>query len=221
MTAIANSLKLKFQLVKTNIKSPDIDIPPYQWNSLNEDKQINWCLQYFNNITNLPESLVYYDASKVNKAARLQTEAQLLVANFWSNYDVLALLTDLNDYWEYFWLDGNDVCFWKIEERAKAVAILKDYVNVVGVNDIGRIGSEVGMSIDYPIGKRRKLDTNELVTVPSSDIANMEDFADEMSEIELKQWRVRCLMRKFFSMPYPQTVLAEVIEDDKFPSHIK
>ncbi|CAJ0845826.1 12796_t:CDS:2 [Entrophospora sp. SA101] len=156
-----------------------------------------------------------------NSAARLQTEAQLLVANFWSNYDVLALLTDLNDYWEYFWLDGNDVCFWKIEERAKAVAILKDYVNVVGVNDIGRIGSEVGMSIDYPIGKRRKLDTNELVTVPSSDIANMEDFADEMSEIELKQWRVRCLMRKFFSMPYPQTVLAEVIEDDKFPSHIK
>ncbi|CAJ0762333.1 6425_t:CDS:2, partial [Entrophospora sp. SA101] len=171
MTAIANSLKLKFQLVKTNIKSPDIDIPPYQWNSLNEDKQINWCLQYFNNITNLPESLVYYDAlleKGWDKA--LGQEAM-------GTHVVIELKKTSQN--------GNDVCFWKIEERAKAVAILKDYVNVVGVNDIGRIGSEVGMSIDYPIGKRRKLDTNELVTVPSSDIANMEDFADEMSEIEL------------------------------------
>ena len=38
----------------------------------------------------------------IDAKARFQTQGELITANHWSNHEVLAVLTDLNDYWEIF-----------------------------------------------------------------------------------------------------------------------
>ena len=36
---------------------------------------------------------------KIDARARFQTQGELIIAYHWSNHEVLAVLTDLNDYW--------------------------------------------------------------------------------------------------------------------------
>ena len=48
--------------------------------------------------------------SNIDSKSRFQTQGELISANHWSNYDALAILTDLND---FFWEFGSEIRSYK------------------------------------------------------------------------------------------------------------
>ena len=95
---------------------------------------------------------------QVKQNARFQTQAQLLIANHYSNNNILSLLTDLNDYWEFFWEYDTEICFCRPTSRELAVKMLQDYVNAESNYSNVPLGSEFNVNEnDYPHSKRRKL----------------------------------------------------------------
>ncbi|CAB4445170.1 unnamed protein product [Rhizophagus irregularis] len=132
----------------------------------------------------------------IDSNARFQTQIQLIAANHWSNYDVIAILTDLNDSWEFFWEDEKDICSYKPDSLEVALKILQQLVNTE-VNYIGEDSNTVDRldNDGPPMKRRKKLDT---FNVQTNDIANFNDFADIMPDMELKSKLIERYLREVF-----------------------
>ncbi|CAJ0915318.1 12030_t:CDS:2, partial [Entrophospora sp. SA101] len=84
-------------------------------------------------------------------------KAQLLVANHYSNNNVLSLLNDLNNYWEFFWEYDTEICFYRPASEEPAIKMLHDYVYAESNSINVSLGSEFNVDEnDYPLSKRRK-----------------------------------------------------------------
>ncbi|CAH1762265.1 11275_t:CDS:2 [Entrophospora sp. SA101] len=94
---------------------------------------------------------------QVKQNTRFQTQAQLLVANHYSNNNVLSLLNDLNNYWEFFWEYDTEICFYRPASEEPAIKMLHDYVYAESNSINVSLGSEFNVDEnDYPLSKRRK-----------------------------------------------------------------
>ncbi|CAG8638015.1 4670_t:CDS:2 [Funneliformis caledonium] len=102
--------------------------------------------------------------------------------------DAPEVLTDLNDYWKFIWEYGNEICI-SFVYRNLAIKIIQDHVNQESKNVHQRIGE---FDDDYPLLKRKKFD----------DVASFNDFADEMTEMELKQKNFERYLRDMY-IPSP------------------
>ncbi|KAF8416587.1 hypothetical protein EV426DRAFT_721711 [Tirmania nivea] len=119
-----------------------------------------------------------------------QATLELISANVFSNYGVMVLLTDLNEHWHFLWLTKET----RIEEIVLglhcSVALLEDILH-------GR-GSE-----EKPYSTRCNMEDIAAATttteskvdpfdcVPKPEVGNMEDFFNEMSEFEVKKWKLK------------------------------
>ena len=129
----------------------------------------------------------------IDAKARFQTQGELITANHWSNHEVLAVLTDLNDYWEILWEYGNEICSWKPTSHQHALQVLQAYVDAESSN-FKRKSNE--FDENYPFLKRKKLTTTN---IEISDIADFNDLADEMPEVEIKSKMIERYLREVFA----------------------
>ncbi|GBB85079.1 hypothetical protein RclHR1_11650006 [Rhizophagus clarus] len=141
---------------------------------------------------------------------RYQAQVELILANHWSKYFVLVVLTDLVDYWEFMWENGNEIYIY-FATQDLAVRMIQEYINreSQGSQEDRNIHSRSDEFDDeYPLSKRRKLNTS---TMNSNDIANFCDFADEMTETQLDQKIIERFLRDIYipSSPYSQLINTE------------
>ncbi|CAJ0765700.1 14415_t:CDS:2 [Entrophospora sp. SA101] len=132
-------------------------------------------MEYLKQIIILPLDLEWYDARSnanfLNAVDQLWhpfdlkgttdvvilNKAQLLVANHYSNNNVLSLLNDLNNYWEFFWEYDTEICFYRPASEEPAIKMLHDYVYAESNSINVSLGSEFNVDEnDYPLSKRRK-----------------------------------------------------------------
>ncbi len=150
----------------------------------------------------------------INARERYQAQLQLVLANYWSRFHVLVVLTDLNNHWEIMWEYDREImtCF---PSRDVAINIIQAYINKESSNeseeseDVQPYSShrnELG-----PLAKRKKLDIINTVT---NDIADFTDFADKIPITEMKQKLMERFLRETFnpSSTYGQLV-ANMNED--------
>ncbi|RIA95564.1 hypothetical protein C1645_733949 [Glomus cerebriforme] len=135
--------------------------------------------------------------SNINSQSRFQTQGELISANHWSIYNVLAILTDLNDYWEFFWEFGNEIRSYKPTSHQDALQMLQIYVDNVNTESEEESGNglEYTLNEELPFSKRRKLNTSN---VQVSGVADFGEFTDEMSNIEIKSKQIERYLREVF-----------------------
>ncbi|CAG8436529.1 6208_t:CDS:2 [Ambispora gerdemannii] len=128
------------------------------------------------------------------KADTYQVMAELITADLKSIYSVLAVLTDLNDDWRFYWLEEGRIKALKLP-RDSAVALIKHNMSLAD-QELDQQEAE----IEEPLPKRMKL---KHIVAPnvSSDIAPMEDFFDTMTEEEIFKYKTKRMLTQFFSQP--------------------
>jgi len=141
----------------------------------------------------------------IGSQERYQAQVKLVLANHWSRYFVLVVLTDLVDYWELIWENSNEICIY-FATRDLAVRMIQEYINRESQNIHSR--NKFNDDDEYPLSKQRKLNT---YTTISDDVANFSDFTDEMTETQLNQKIVECFLRDVYipSSPYSQLINTE------------
>jgi hypothetical protein len=141
----------------------------------------------------------------IGSQERYQAQVELILANHWSRYFVLVVLTDLVDYWELIWENSNEINIY-FATRDSAVRIIQEYINRENQNIRSR--NEFDDDDEYPLSKRRKLNTS---VTTSDDVANFSDFANEMTEAQLSQKMVERFLRDIYipSSPYSQLINTE------------
>ncbi|CAG8568984.1 7693_t:CDS:2 [Acaulospora morrowiae] len=128
------------------------------------------------------------------KADTYQVMAELITADLKSIYSVLAVLTDLNDDWRFYWLEEGRIKALKLP-RDSAVALIKHNMSLAD-QELDQQEAE----IEEPLPKRMKL---KHIVAPnvSSDIAPMEDFFDTMTEENIFKYKTKRMLTQFFSQP--------------------
>ncbi|RPB23234.1 hypothetical protein L211DRAFT_279841 [Terfezia boudieri ATCC MYA-4762] len=151
-----------------------------------------------------------------------QVTLELISANVFSNYGVVVLLTDLNEYWHFLWLTKET----RIEEIVLGlhcgVALLEDILhgrgseekpyctrcNMEGIAAATTTTESVlqPTPVQNPMpGQRSTLLPLQRVDpfecVPKPEVGNMEDFFDEMTEFEVKKWKHKHVMDHISQAP--------------------
>ena len=123
----------------------------------------------------------------------------------------MAVITDLNDKWEFFWLKARKIHTYTSTSKEEAVFIIENVLNP----NIDVLDNEGVKKFDFPMEDRDKLPH---VSSQNYDVANLNDVADVMSEEEIRHWEVKHALRDFFAMPSAQSVLlADTNINDKLP----
>ncbi|KAF0486759.1 crinkler family protein: PROVISIONAL [Gigaspora margarita] len=140
----------------------------------------------------------------VNRKHTFQTMAELISADLKSKHPVLAVLTDLIDDWNFFWIKGKIIMRLTLS-RVEAVALIRHNLTSAN-NELRDIESsfsekESSFSEEEPLPKRQKLRHVIATSNVSSDIAPMEDFFDTMNEEEIFRYKAKKLLTRFFSQP--------------------
>ncbi|CAG8814000.1 13794_t:CDS:1, partial [Gigaspora rosea] len=128
------------------------------------------------------------------KADTYQIMAELIAADLKSIYSVLAVLTDLNDDWRFYWLEKEKIKALKLP-RDSAVALIK-YNMSLADQEINQQKAEA----KEPAPKKQKL-KHMVVPNVSSDIAPMEDFFNTMTDEEIFNYKAKRILKQFFSQP--------------------
>jgi hypothetical protein len=112
----------------------------------------------------------------------------------------------LNNFWEFFWEFGNEIRSFKPDSHQHALQVLQVYVDNVesGFSKFGE---------DFPLKKRRKLDTTNMQI---SDVVNFNEFADEMTDAELKTKEIDRYLREVYinSTLFQQPEMSNEIHDN-------
>ena len=158
--------------------------------------------------------------ANIDKADRRQGVLQLLTASTLSKFPVVVILTDLNKYWQFFWLSkaGINVALLQpcsaltlirdlLNERTCPLGeryTMKNYILEKHVKQVIRPPATGNQ--EPPVTEnelllelRTKVDPYELI--PKSDVGNMEDFFCEMSESDVMQYKLRKTMEYLGSQP--------------------
>lgn len=113
---------------------------------------------------------------------------------------MLAVLTDLQTHWQFFFFGEGKSVISFTTTRDRAVALLR---NELSPNNRANTGEA-----EQKLSRRKKL--VEILGVPtvthtdynvSSDIAPIEDFFDTMTEEEIFKYKTRRILTQFFSQP--------------------
>ena len=148
---------------------------------------------------------------KVIKSNIYQAAVELIVADLHSNFNIMAVITDLNDRWEFFWLKARKIHTYTSTSKEEAVFIIENVLNP----NIDVLDNNGVKKFDFPMEDRDKLPH---VSSQNYDVANLNDVADVMSEEEIRHWEVKHALRDFFAMPSAQSVLlADTNINDKLP----
>jgi len=113
-----------------------------------------------------------------------QAILEMIVADIYVNKDVkvFGVLTDLNEFWDIFWLD-----------RSKEIIIVPITNRKTAMEVIGKMVKSSKPRISgMPIVDRMKfMDLRENFDDPNDDIALLEDFYDEMEDDEVLRHKMR------------------------------
>jgi len=150
-----------------------------------------------------------------------QAIGKLIILNILSNYAVFLVLTDLNNCWIFYWLSKDRaIMMFKANNSSNALdiiekALTKDFTSTATITTIDH---------NFPIGTRinsfhhlrnlQETSVNEMENLnlffnrpkvqfefENDDIANMKDVFDEMTEDEIKNWKVRQALKLLNETP--------------------
>ena len=129
-----------------------------------------------------------------------QAILEMIVADIYVKEDVkvFGVLTDLNSFWNIFWLDeSKEIVIVPLENRKKAFEVIGRMVR-----PISRIsGMPTINRMKFTELSRRSDDSND-------DVAMMDDFIDEMEEDEV----LRHEMRNVFHFLQDSPIFSSVLE---------
>ncbi|RIA92959.1 hypothetical protein C1645_820030 [Glomus cerebriforme] len=190
--------QLTLRSVDFSRKSKGNDIPPYKWTNLaeNHKKQRKNVINYFNQHLKPHLSADISIEDVVNNKEFLNTckgmalpfsvyggidivlvEKKMIVADIYVNKDikVFGVLTDLNEFWDIFWLD-----------RSKEIIIIsitncKTAMEVIGKMVKSSKPKIFGMLI---VDRMKFIDLCKNFDDPNDDIALLKNFYDEMEDDE-------------------------------------
>ena len=156
---------------------------------------------------------------------RMQAVTELICAAAKSNFAVVVLLTDLGDYFRFFWLHGKSILDCMIE-RHKAVVLLRLLVSPSKIDSEALLkayqskrilASESRDKVDSlqtllyagasgpdkvdglkALFSRQKTDLLDLLP---QEVADMRDFFDVMSKAEITDWVQKSSLRYLINSP--------------------
>lgn len=165
----------------------------------------------------------------VSEAAHRQVVMQLLAASVSSSFPVLAILTDLKQFWQFMWLDKSGIqetCF----DLCHAISFIDQILLEDGCNPIIKmytmeaylkekegIQRPQGPGSPAVVGKqgvkqilsRPRVDGYDIM--PKGDVGNMEEFYDEMSKEEIEQHKLNVVIRHVTSSAYWQSFASDTV----------
>jgi hypothetical protein len=153
-----------------------------------------------------------------------QAIAELIATNILSNHAVFIVLTDLNNSWIFYWLSNdNTIMMFRADNSSNALGIIE---RALTIDPTSTASTATTTTIDpnFPIGTRincfRRLESlqgetsqNEMESLDlflnrpkvqfefDDDVANMKDMFDEMTEEEIKGWKVRRALKLLDETP--------------------
>ncbi|PKY48058.1 hypothetical protein RhiirA4_544379 [Rhizophagus irregularis] len=136
---------------------------------------------------------------------------ELIATNILSNFAVFFVLTDLNDCWIFYWLSNDrTVMMFRAIDSSNALDIIERTLDEDSIST-----ATTTIDPNFPIGSRINFchlgnlqgEASENVDLffnrPKvqfefeDDVANMKDMFDEMTEEEIKGWKVRRVLKLF------------------------
>ncbi|CAB4394977.1 unnamed protein product [Rhizophagus irregularis] len=140
-----------------------------------------------------------------------QVITELIATNILSNFAVFFVLTDLNDCWIFYWLSNDrTVMMFRAIDSSNALDIIGRTLDEDSIST-----ATTTIDPNFPIGSRINFchlgnlqgEASENVDLffnrPKvqfefeDDVANMKDMFDEMTEEEIKGWKVRRVIKLF------------------------
>jgi hypothetical protein len=150
-----------------------------------------------------------------------QAIAELITTNILSNYAVFLVLTDLNNSWIFYWLSNDrTIMMFRAVNSSNALDIIERALT----EDPTSTATTTTIDLNFPIGTRincfrhlgnlqREASENEMEGLDlflnrpkvqfefEDDVANMKDMFDEMTEEEIKGWKVRRALKLLDETP--------------------
>jgi len=150
-----------------------------------------------------------------------QAIAELIATNILSNYAVFLVLTDLNNSWIFYWLSNDrTIMMFRAVNSSNALDIIERALT----EDPTSTATTTTIDPNFPIGTRincfRHLGNlqegaseNEMESLDlffnrpkvqfefEDDVANMKDMFDEMTEGEIKGWKIRRALKLLDETP--------------------
>ncbi|RPB29607.1 hypothetical protein L211DRAFT_832313 [Terfezia boudieri ATCC MYA-4762] len=155
---------------------------------------------------------------EIKEADCRQAIMELIATNAFSNYPVVVLLTDLKGLWQFSWFNTASEGIESVTFGLHCGVALMEYIlhgrgdgpyiNRCRLKDFFREGGSQGVPAESTPGQGsmleqqgffKKVDPFDLV--PRPEVANMEEFFDEMSEVEVKKWKFQHVMNHISEAP--------------------
>ena len=168
---------------------------------------------------------------KPSEADRRQAVLQLITASFCSNYPVVVILTNLNEFWQFIWFSKSGIDETSLGPSYALTMIqsilneeetcplygrytLKQYLaerqgmKVVppGMKVTTQVSESPITEDEFLLRLRTKVDPYDFI--PRPDVGNMEDFFGEMSDPEVAQYKLTKTMEYLTSTPTWQAMYA-------------
>ena len=128
-----------------------------------------------------------------------QVRTELCTANIYSEYPVIMVLTDLRDIWIFFWLQVDGfVVDCSFSDIRSGIVVLQDIVNYFDSAERTSTDKPYSQRCDFATvlgrGGRGGIDgpcPDIMELVLGTDVANMQDVSDVMTDREINGWEVK------------------------------
>lgn len=155
-----------------------------------------------------------------HQKACIQTVICLVMANLFApQFKPCAVLTDLDDTWSLFWMDGSTIFWFTFESRASAVGYIEELLQDSDGNEMGT--SEALASYAHPHGENEDLQfikKRRMYEPPEMD--NLKDLVGLIPDEEILSARVQIGVQQLQKLLHTPMFSGVPDVDMPWPSHM-